>query len=121
MQVAVADAHQTTGRRLLAGFAVKSLSSIMRELHHEWVDVIKVRSSQELAPASSKHMILSPNEAAITADASMHAPVQPCPDMVSRCSKAARWLNVRQRRLPLCADNQLALPPEVLGVIQTSN
>ena len=51
VQVAVADARQTVGRRLAAGFAVKTLSSIMRELRHEWVDVIKVSSSLELASA----------------------------------------------------------------------
>ena len=46
MQVAVADARQTTGRRLAAGFAVKMLPSIMRELRHDWVDVVKVRPIQ---------------------------------------------------------------------------
>ena len=45
------DARQTMGRRLAAGFAVKTLSSIMRELHHDWVTVIKVSSAVDLASA----------------------------------------------------------------------
>ena len=76
MQVAVADARQTTGRRLAAGFAVKTLSSIMRELRHEWVDIVKVSSSPQLAPAFSKHIITFSNVGTFQADTSMHAPEQ---------------------------------------------
>lgn len=92
MQVAAADARQVVGRRLAAGFAVKTLPSIMRELRHDWVDVIKVSSVLGLhASVRNKHSnpIKSP-EASPLSGAERKCRSQPCPDPLQQSCRLAR-------------------------------